>query len=178
MRKRITSLRCEDGQALVELALVVPLLLMLLFGIIDFGLALNQYNDTTNLANIGARAVVVASSTSTNPTCVNGTTTSSTLLGYLNCEGALDTSALGSLTVCNADTSTAASYAQGDTIQVKVTDNFNWMQIMFGGVGRLGGVVPALTTKISSVATMREEANNTGPPTWISGTDSGTTACA
>ena len=64
MRNRIVSLRREDGQALVELALVIPLLLILLFGIVDFGMALNQYNNTTNLANIGARYAMVASGSS------------------------------------------------------------------------------------------------------------------
>jgi Flp pilus assembly protein TadG len=167
VRNRIVFLRREDGQALVELALVVPLLVILLFGIVDFGLALNQYNDTTNLANIGARAVAVASSTSTNPTCVSGTVTSSSLSGYLGCEGALDSSALGTLTVCSTDTSSPHTYAQGDTVQVKVDDTFNWMQIMFGGVGKLGGVVPSLQSTISSTATMREEANNTTTPSWV-----------
>jgi len=172
VRTRIVSLRREDGQALVELALVIPLLLIILFGIVDFGMALNQYNDTTNLANLGARAVAVASSTSTNPTCVSGTTTTSTLTGYLRCEGQLDSSALGLVNVCPTDTS-GSSWAQGDTIQVKVSDTFNWLQVMFGGVGKLGGVVPALSSTISSTATMREEADNSGEPTWVSSGASG-----
>lgn len=167
MRKRIASLRNQDGQALVELALVIPLLLILLFGIVDFGMALNQYNDTTNLANLGARAAAVASSTSTDPTCVNGTTTSSSLTSYLQCEGALDSVALGSVTVCPSDTS-GSDWGTGDTIQVKVEDTFNWFQIMFGGVGHLGGSVPSATSTISSTATMREEADNTSEPSWIS----------
>jgi hypothetical protein len=38
---------------------------------------------------------------------------------------------------------------------------------MFGGVGKLGGVVPSLQSTISSTATMREEANNTTTPSWV-----------
>ncbi len=163
----MTHLRREDGQALVELALVIPLLLIILFGIVDFGIALNQYNDTTNLANLGARAAAVASSTSTNPTCNTSTGPTTSLTGYLQCEGALDSVALGNVAVCPSDTS-GTSWAAGDTIQIKVSDTFNWMQILFGGVGHLGASVPSATSTISSTATMREEADNTSEPSWVS----------
>jgi Flp pilus assembly protein TadG len=167
LRIPLPQLRRDDGQALVELALVIPLLLILLFGIVDFGIALNQYNDTTNLANLGARAVAVASSTSTNPTCQSSSGATTSLTGYLQCEGALDSVALGNVTVCPSDTS-GNSWTTGDTIQVKVDDTFNWLQILFGGVGHLGGSVPSLTSTISSTATMREEADNSSEPSWVS----------
>jgi hypothetical protein len=51
--------RDERGTALVEFALIAPLLFLLLFGIIDFGRALNYYNQVTQLAGQGARAAVV-----------------------------------------------------------------------------------------------------------------------
>jgi len=46
----------ERGQSLVELALVLPLLLLLVVGIIDFGRAYNNYIIITNAAREGARA--------------------------------------------------------------------------------------------------------------------------
>jgi Flp pilus assembly protein TadG len=46
----------ERGQSLVEMALVLPLLLLLLAGIIDFGRAFNNYIIITNAAREGARA--------------------------------------------------------------------------------------------------------------------------
>ena len=49
----------EDGQALVEFALVVPLLLIFILGIVDFGLAYNYQNDETHLANEAIRFAVV-----------------------------------------------------------------------------------------------------------------------
>jgi Flp pilus assembly protein TadG len=49
----------ERGQALVEFALVVPLVLLLLLGIVDFGTAYNYKNDETSLANEAARFAVV-----------------------------------------------------------------------------------------------------------------------
>jgi hypothetical protein len=45
---------------LVEFALVVPLFLLLLFGIVDFGLALNDYNSVRQGVREGAREGVVA----------------------------------------------------------------------------------------------------------------------
>jgi hypothetical protein len=49
----------ESGVALVEFALVLPLILLLLFGMIDFGKAFNYWNDETHLANEAARYAVV-----------------------------------------------------------------------------------------------------------------------
>lgn len=49
----------EDGQALVEFALILPLLLLILFGIAQFGLAYNVTNDDTHLANEIARFAAV-----------------------------------------------------------------------------------------------------------------------
>jgi Flp pilus assembly protein TadG len=51
--------RDERGVALVEFALVAPLLFLLLFGMLDFGRAFNYWIDSTHLANEGARWAVV-----------------------------------------------------------------------------------------------------------------------
>jgi hypothetical protein len=47
------------GAALVELALVLPLLLLLLLGMLDLGKAFNEWIDETHLANQGARLAAV-----------------------------------------------------------------------------------------------------------------------
>jgi Flp pilus assembly protein TadG len=47
--------RDDRGAAAVELALVLPLLLLLVFGIIDFGRALNAQIEITSAAREGAR---------------------------------------------------------------------------------------------------------------------------
>jgi Flp pilus assembly protein TadG len=51
--------REERGTALVEFALVAPLLFLLVFGILDFARALNYYNNLTQLVGQGARAAAV-----------------------------------------------------------------------------------------------------------------------
>jgi Flp pilus assembly pilin Flp len=50
----------ERGTAVVEFALIAPILFLLVFGIIEFGRILNAYNDLTQLAGQGARAAAVS----------------------------------------------------------------------------------------------------------------------
>lgn len=61
MRLRRARLRSgsEEGAAAVEFALVVPLLLTLLFGIIEFGFAFNAQIVVTNAAREAARELAV-----------------------------------------------------------------------------------------------------------------------
>ena len=60
---RETSIRTrrkkERGQALVEFALVAPVFLLLLMGIVDFGLGLRAWISVTNSAREGARLASV-----------------------------------------------------------------------------------------------------------------------
>lgn len=51
--------RNERGQALVEISLIMPILLLLLFGIIDFGRIFHAYLLVTNAVREGARIGVV-----------------------------------------------------------------------------------------------------------------------
>lgn len=51
--------RAEEGQALVEFALVVPFLLVFLVGIVEFGRAWNLHQVLTDAAREGARRAVV-----------------------------------------------------------------------------------------------------------------------
>lgn len=57
------SQRRVRGQALVEFALVVPILLLVLVGILDFGRAIFAYNSVSNAARSGARVAIVDQST-------------------------------------------------------------------------------------------------------------------
>jgi len=58
--RQLRSLRRdESGQALVEFALILPLLLVLVFGVLDFGKAYNYWIDSTHLSATGARWAAV-----------------------------------------------------------------------------------------------------------------------
>src|SRR3954451_25079589 len=52
----------EKGQALVEFAVILPVLLMVLWGIFQFGIAFNDYIQVTSAAREGARKAAVSRS--------------------------------------------------------------------------------------------------------------------
>ena len=55
------KLRSESGASAVEFALLLPVLMMILFGIIEFGLALYRQSILTNASREGARLGIVQS---------------------------------------------------------------------------------------------------------------------
>jgi Flp pilus assembly protein TadG len=59
----VTSTRRPNqrGQAVIELALTLPLLLIVVFGIIDFGFMFQRYESVTNAAREGARLGILQS---------------------------------------------------------------------------------------------------------------------
>src|SRR5947209_12901144 len=59
LRRFLRLCRDERGTSLTEMALVLPVLLLLLLGMIDFGKAVNYWIDQTHLANEGARMAMV-----------------------------------------------------------------------------------------------------------------------
>ena len=63
-----TLLRNEKGASAVEMAIVLPLLLILLFGIIEFGLVLYDKAVITNASREGARYGIVSRSPRYTPT--------------------------------------------------------------------------------------------------------------
>jgi Flp pilus assembly protein TadG len=144
----------EDGQALVELAFVLPIVMLILFGIIDFGLALNNYNADTNLANLAARAASVMGTTST--ISCSGTTENS-LKSFVTCEAAA-TGAPTPTYVCFADTANglSATLTAGDPLKVEVQSTFGWLKLLTGGNGYVGGI--HLNSTITASATNRIEA--------------------
>jgi Flp pilus assembly protein TadG len=52
----------EDGQAFVELALILPVLLLLLLGVIQFGTVFRDYIALTDATRVGARQASVSRS--------------------------------------------------------------------------------------------------------------------
>jgi Flp pilus assembly protein TadG len=133
--------RDESGVAIAELALVLPVVLLILFGILDFGKALNYWIDETHLANEGARWAVV----NKNPS------SSGTLQAYI--KGQADTQQLrDNAQVCVAftDVNGNGSTDAGDAVNVTVSYDYNWLPFIKAKVG-------ATTTNLSGAATMRLE---------------------
>jgi Flp pilus assembly protein TadG len=170
--------RSEDGQAVVELALVLPILLVVVLGIVDFGRAVNYWNDENHLAEIGARYAAVGVLPSNDPSCGTQETTLST---YLVCEANLDSPELKSGTsgttgvhgypsntpsqgVNNGTTGVCVSVptnAVGQEVTVKVTVDYNWLPLP----KVLGGSSTLTRVPLAGTATMRLEAPV--PTNWI-----------
>jgi Flp pilus assembly protein TadG len=57
--KILSRLQRQDGQAFVEFVIVLPLLVLLVFGITQFGLAFRNHLAITDAARVAARAAAV-----------------------------------------------------------------------------------------------------------------------
>ena len=128
--------RSEAGQAVVEFALVLPVLCALVFALIDCGKAAYYYIQLTHVANEGARIASV------NPASLPGGSTS--LKSYLCSQLGSTTSELraGSSAVDKATVS--ISYPQstqgiGDPVKVQVSTNYHWIPFFGGGTMSIGG---------------------------------------
>jgi Flp pilus assembly protein TadG len=152
----------EHGVALVEFALVAPLLMLLLFGMVDFGRAFNYWIDETHLANTGARWAVVNKNPGSPPNvvCVDATTVC--LQEYIVSEA--DTGELQSKAEACIDFPAAAldeANEPGDysvTVTVRMESPFEWLQIV--------GLAPR---HITSKSTMRLEKRPTNYTTGCFG---------
>lgn len=146
----------EDGVALVEFALVVPILLVIMVAMLDFGKALNYWIDESQLSSAGARLAAVNN-------WPGKTSTDGALALATYIRGQADTSELrnggSSATkaqVCivfptNPTTGTSGRVA--DPVTVTVATTYRWLSLLSS---RFGGL-PA-TTAVKSASTMRLEA--------------------
>jgi Flp pilus assembly protein TadG len=62
--RKQTNITSERGQTMTEFAIVLPILCVLLFGIIQFGILYNNYVTVTDAARAGARKAAVSRHTS------------------------------------------------------------------------------------------------------------------
>jgi len=124
---RVTNRRLRDqrGAAVVEFALIVPILVMLVFGIVDFGWAMNRDTLVNNAAREGARegslnpvqADVVASVRNSLSTLEPLGTTPSRITVTVTCRKPDNT-------VC---TNFATDAVSGGTVVVAVVLNHSWI---------------------------------------------------
>jgi Flp pilus assembly protein TadG len=147
----------ESGAVLVEFVLVLPLLLVLLFGMLDFGKAFNYWIDETHLANEGARFAAV----NKNPGAGSAISLQAWIRGQAN-TGELRNGGTGSvpsaLQVC-IDFPAGTSQI-GDPVRVRITSTYSFL-------GVLTSRIPGLTNKtMTSESTMRLEQ----PPTNFTAT--------
>ena len=79
------EIRDERGQTMTEFAIVLPMLAMLLFGIIQFGILYNNYVTVTDAARAGARKAAVSRHTDPNDGCDTARSSAATNQAQLGC---------------------------------------------------------------------------------------------
>jgi Flp pilus assembly protein TadG len=116
----INGLRDDAGAAAVEFGLIAPLLVMLLLGIMEFGLVLNNYVELTNAARAAGRQLAI-SRTSTTPwtNATNAFYASTPNMTTANITITLSVNGVA----CNSDSTcaTALATAQGDPSELIAT---------------------------------------------------------
>lgn len=136
--------RGESGQTLVEFAVVLPLVLLLLLGIMDFGKAFNYWITENQVAAEGARRAAV----NLGP---------ATLRDYVRSQ--IKTRELhDDAIICVTYPDGAAQTTVGHPVKVTVEFNYVWLPFL----ERFGKVA---TLTLRNSATMRLEANSTIPAT-------------
>jgi hypothetical protein len=121
----------ERGQALVEFALIAPLFLLIVVGIIQFGIGLNYWLDLNRIANQGARWAVVDHGWTG---CPRTATTCPSLQAYLESQpvsGGLNPTAF----ICFPD----GGRSVGQSVLVQVKSDFTFLPIMDLGTIELRG---------------------------------------
>ena len=141
--KRLTGRprKREDGQSLVEFALVLPIFFLVLFAIVDFGMAFHAWITVTNSAREGGRLGSVHASAAAIEQRVRDTATS------------LEQANL-SVTVSNADDQGGQP---GESVVVDVSYSYSLITPLADLLNMVsGGTIPD-TLSLDSLADMRLE---------------------
>jgi Flp pilus assembly protein TadG len=149
--RRVVS---DAGTSLVEFALVLPVLMMVLVGILSFGRAMNYDEQATHLANEAVRYAAVDSKP-TDP--ATGQPFAGTLGAWVrkqadSAELANSTGSVSGTQVCIAYGPQGTAVGQPVTVTMKFT--FSWLPVL---------KVKVASTTITRTATMRIEAPPTDP---------------
>jgi Flp pilus assembly protein TadG len=141
--------RGSSGQSLIEFALVLPMLLVLVFGIVEFGNAWRHYQLITNTAREGARVAVLPSSTST--------IVDSVIDDRLNGSGLDANQATVTLKILDFGDPSYSNSADPVTIEYPYSFVFLGpiIDLMCTGIGCSGGAYSSVT--LSSTSIMRNE---------------------
>ena len=152
--KRRGQLRDESGVALVEFALVLPLLLLLLFGMLDFGKAFNYWIDETHLANETARWAAVNNLPGGTDLCAYAKSQADTPELRSGGTSSIPGSGAAVSVTYPVNGATGTSGQVGDPVQVTVSVSYHWLPFIGTHLG-----APSVT--IQGTSTMRLEAKGT-----------------
>jgi Flp pilus assembly protein TadG len=159
-------MRAQRGQVLIEAALVIPLLLLVVFGIVDFARAMYTKNTLTNAARAGART---ASITSPAPSPESGSLTGASTATANSIRSSLfsgipEASVKYQLSIFDSSGNpiTAAAATVDNVVRVTVTyDNFSMITPFFkiGALISNSSAPSGSTLTLSAQAAMRRESS-------------------
>jgi Flp pilus assembly protein TadG len=153
--------RREEAQSLAEFALIMPIFLILVFGIIDFGMGLRAYITVAQATREGARYGVVGNQagtfTSGGSGDCNGSTSTSIVGKVCSTLNGLDLTDIQTVTTTCPDTGTTPPCNPGDELEVHAEYHYHYITPVRALVNVLsGGSMPGYIT-VSSTASMRQE---------------------
>ena len=139
-RRRVRS---ESGAELIEVALTLPLLLLVLLGIIEFGFLFQEYEVVTNAAREGARQAILIDKTDAD--------VQTTVQNYMKAGGLPKYATAGVVIERNV--------ALGTNTASKITVNYPFNFMVLDGVAKLvsKGSTAGKPLTMQSVALMRNE---------------------
>lgn len=143
-------LRCSRGQSLVEFSLILPILMILVFGILDFGLGLRSYISLSNAVREGARYASVGNPVGIESDC-NGMTNDTVYGRICVATGGLD------LTELDPDVSFPQGVAPGNSVVVSADYTYQFVTPIGDLIGFFSGGAFPSSIDLSSSANMRLE---------------------
>ena len=152
-RSRRVRRRGERGQSLVEFALLLPILLILLFAIVDFGMGFHAYITVTNSAREGARLGAVHPPLNVSSSPCNGKSSLNKCIE----DRVRATADLADQSTKMTVTITNANGQSGQSVVVKADYQYNLITPLAGLVQFVSGNVIGPTLTFSSTADMRLE---------------------
>jgi Flp pilus assembly protein TadG len=160
MKARLVRGR-EDAQSLTEFALILPIFVILVFGIIDFGMGLRAYITVAQATREGARYGIVGNPPGTfsaggSGSC-NGSTSTNVVGKVCSTMNGLDLTDIQTVTVTCPDTATSPPCDPGDSVRVHAEYRYQYITPVKTFVNFItAGAMPDYIN-VSSTTTMRQE---------------------
>jgi Flp pilus assembly protein TadG len=120
------------GQALVEFALVIPVFMLILCAVLDFGFMLYSRMTVINASREGARITVTAADHTTIPSLASGAVLSN-VPGLNTAQLSTTTSCVAIKTSGSCNFSSASASQSGDAVSVRVTYTYQTFFPLFFG---------------------------------------------
>jgi Flp pilus assembly protein TadG len=167
----------EDGVALVEFALVLPFLLVIIFGMVDLGKAVSYWNDETHLANQASRYAAVNSCSACGGSTINSyiltqaetqelANNANVTIGFTDASGKLP----GDTGYNSSNPPATANHCVGDPVRVRITYTYNLLSFV-------SNAIHLASVPINAESTMRLEKDYAGSGDKYTAVDASTASC-